>query len=59
MQVLDNDRNARIAVLERGDFWLPEHFQNLPLAYKFTLGGTSETFPFTLTEDMVKQDFLK
>lgn len=35
-------------VLERGEFWLPEHFQHLPLPYKFTLGCTSETFPFTV-----------
>ncbi|ELU42235.1 hypothetical protein AG1IA_03735 [Rhizoctonia solani AG-1 IA] len=32
------------------DFWLPDHFQNLPLPFKYTLGGPSETFPFTLSE---------
>jgi len=31
------------------DFWLPSHFQNLPLPFKMVLGGASETFPFTLS----------
>jgi len=39
----------RILVLERGPFFLPEHFQNLPLPYQQTLGGLSETFPWTLS----------
>ena len=33
----------------RLDFWLPDHFQNLPLPFKYTLGGPSETFPFSLS----------
>ena len=36
-------------MLERGPFFLPEHFQNLPLPYQQTLGGLSETFPWTLS----------
>ena len=32
------------------DFWLPSHFQNLPLPFKAVLGGPSETFPWTLSE---------
>lgn len=43
------DPNARILVLERGPFFLPEHFQNLPLPFQQTLGGLSETFPWTLS----------
>jgi hypothetical protein len=31
------------------DFWLPSHFQNLPLPFKMVLGGPSETFPWTLS----------
>ena len=33
----------------RLDFWLPDHFQNLPLPFKYTLGGPSETFPFSFS----------
>lgn len=40
--------HARILIIERGPFFLPQHFQNLPLPYKETLGGLSETFPWTL-----------
>lgn len=30
-------------------FWLPSHFQNLPIPFKMVLGGPSETFPWTLS----------
>ncbi|QUJ68743.1 GMC family oxidoreductase [Photobacterium sp. GJ3] len=40
---------ARILMIERGPFFLPEHFQNLPLPFKDTLGGLSETFPWTMS----------
>ncbi|MEI8595543.1 GMC oxidoreductase [Photobacterium sp. Hal280] len=40
---------ARILMVERGPFFLPEHFQNLPLPFKDTLGGLSETFPWTMS----------
>ena len=33
------------------DFWLPDHFQNLPLPFKYTLEGPSQTFPFTLSRE--------
>jgi len=48
-RTLKHDPNARILILERGPFFLPEHFQNLPLPYQRTLGGLSETFPWTLS----------
>jgi hypothetical protein len=48
-RVLKNNPASRILILERGPFFLPEHFQNLPLPYKDTLGGLSETFPWTLS----------
>jgi choline dehydrogenase-like flavoprotein len=41
--------HARILIIERGPFFLPEHFQNLPIPYQETLGGLSETFPWTLS----------
>ncbi|KAK4041247.1 FAD/NAD(P)-binding domain-containing protein [Parachaetomium inaequale] len=48
-RVLENDPKKKILCLERGDFWLPTHFQNLPLPFKMVLGGPSETFPWTLS----------
>ncbi|WP_322048833.1 GMC oxidoreductase [Paraburkholderia sp. J67] len=48
-RMLKNQPKSRILILERGGFFLPEHFQNLPLPYKNTLGGLSETFPWTLS----------
>ncbi|PPQ68722.1 hypothetical protein CVT26_003628 [Gymnopilus dilepis] len=48
-QTLKQDPTKKIICLERGDFWLPDHFQNLPLPFKYTLGGPSETFPFSLS----------
>jgi choline dehydrogenase-like flavoprotein len=48
-RMLSKDPMKRILVIERGPFFLPEHFQNLPLPYQHTLGGLSETFPWTLS----------
>ena len=48
-RVLAKRPETRILMLERGPFFLPEHFQNLPLPYQQTLGGLSETFPWTLS----------
>lgn len=47
-RMLKNKPGVRILMLERGGFHLPEHFQNLPLAYQGLLGGMSETFPWSL-----------
>ncbi|MEU0561986.1 hypothetical protein [Dactylosporangium sp. NPDC006015] len=52
-QVLQRRPEARILMLERGTFFLAEHFQNLPLPYEQTLGGLSETFPWTLSSRTV------
>ncbi|KAG1761979.1 hypothetical protein EDD22DRAFT_823821 [Suillus occidentalis] len=53
---LKRDPRKKILCLERGDFWLPDHFQNLPLPFKYTLGGPSETFPFTLSKQTYQSD---
>lgn len=58
-QVLENDPNARILIIERGTFFLPEHFQNLPLPYQKTLGGMSETFPWTISAQTLDNKFIK
>lgn len=55
-RVLRNDPFARILIIERGPFFLPEHFQNLPLPFQQTLGGMSETFPWTLSARTIGGD---
>ncbi|MCO5550455.1 hypothetical protein L7F22_003942 [Adiantum nelumboides] len=57
-RALSNNPQARILVIERGPFFLPEHFQNLPLPYQATLGGMSETFPWTLSHATVVEQNL-
>lgn len=58
-RVLNKNPHARILILERGSFFLPEHFQNLPLPYQQTLGGLSETFPWTLSSKTISNGFIK
>ena len=41
------------------DFWLPSHFQNLPLPFKMVLGGPSETFPWTLSRKTFRDPELR
>ncbi|KAH8797986.1 hypothetical protein DL96DRAFT_1688222 [Flagelloscypha sp. PMI_526] len=55
-KALQLDPFRKILVLERGDFWLPEHFQNLPLPFKLVLGGPSETFPWSLSSQTWKSE---
>jgi choline dehydrogenase-like flavoprotein len=54
-RTLEVDPHARILMIERGGFFLPEHFQNLPVPYSLTLGGLSETFPWTLSARTASQ----
>ncbi|KAH0432022.1 2-keto-gluconate dehydrogenase [Colletotrichum camelliae] len=58
-EVLRKNEHARILCLERGEFWLPAHFQNLPLPFKTVLGGPSETFPWTLSKKTFSDPLLK
>ncbi|PON21544.1 hypothetical protein TGAM01_v209575 [Trichoderma gamsii] len=53
-EVLKHDKKKRILCIERGDIWLPTHFQNLPLPFKTVLGGPSETYPWTLSTETFK-----
>lgn len=55
-RILGQSPHSRILILERGTFFLPEHFQNLPLPYVGTLGGMSETFPWTLSNKTSNAD---
>ena len=48
-RALEINPNYRILIIERGPYFLPEHFQNLPMPFTNTIGGLSETFPWTIT----------
>ena len=50
-KVLENNPNAKILIIDRGAYFHPEHFQNLPPAYCKTVGGESETFHWRITEE--------
>ena len=50
-RVLSHDPQARILMLERGGYFLPKHFQNLPFTFANTVGGLSETFPWKLSKE--------
>lgn len=54
-RILSEKPKSKILILERGTFFLPEHFQNLPISYQHTLGGLSETFPWTLSSKTASQ----
>ena len=51
-QVLKNNANAKVLMLERGAFWLPVHYQNLPLAFQSQSGNAPTTYPWSRTKDM-------
>lgn len=54
-RTLEENPMAKILIVERGPFFLPEHFQNLPIPYQHVLGGLSETFPWTLSSRTAQQ----
>ncbi|CCC13569.1 unnamed protein product [Sordaria macrospora k-hell] len=58
-KALELDPCAKILCLERGGFWLPSHFQNLPIPFKMVMGGPSETFPWTLSRKTFETEELK
>ena len=58
-RILSHHPQSRILVLERGGYFLPEHFQNLPPAFASTIGGLSETFPWTLSRETATGEYIK
>ena len=57
--ILRSNPFAKILILERGDYFFPHHFQNLPLPFKNTLGGVSETFPWSITPKTHNGEYIK
>ena len=58
-QVIANNPFAKILILEYGDYFFPQHFQNMPISFKRTLGGIAETFPWSVTEKMHNGEYIK
>lgn len=55
-QTLRHNPSARILVLERGGFWLPVHYQMLPMAFQATTGSPPTTYPWTRTTRMATSE---
>ena len=58
-RITRNNPNAKILVLERGQYFHPEHFQNLPAAYMFSLHSSAETFPWRITKATYEGKYIK
>lgn len=58
-QMLKNNPKAKILIIERGAYFHPEHFQNLPPAYSMTVGGRSETFHWNITKKTHEGEYIK
>ena len=58
-QMLDKKPDAKILIIERGMYFHPEHFQNLPPAYALTVGGKSETFHWDITDKTHEGEYIK
>ena len=56
-QMLKNNPDAKILIIERGTYFHPEHFQNLPPAFSKTAGGKSETFHWKITKETHDGEF--
>ena len=58
-KVAENNPNAKILVLEQGQYFHPCHFQNLSPVYIRTWRGVSETFPWSISEKMHQGKYIK
>ena len=51
-QALKQNPDAKILLIERGDYLHPDHFQNLPHAFAKTVEHPSETFHWSISKEM-------
>ena len=58
-QMLQKNPKTKILIIERGSYFHPEHFQNLPPAYSFTVEGKAETFPWNITQKTHDGEYIK
>ena len=53
-QVLQHKPDAKVLIIEGGDFLLPDHFQNLHPAVAATIEAPSETFAWNVSDKTLK-----
>lgn len=58
-RVLEKQPEAKILIIDRGVYFHPEHYQNLPPEYSRTEGGQSETFHWKISEDTHNGKYIK
>ena len=58
-KVVENNPNARILVLERGQYLHPCHVQNLSPVYSNKCRDASETFPWSISEKTHEGEYIK
>ena len=58
-RVLENNPKAKIMIIERGTYYHPEHFQNLPPAFVTTVGDSGKTCPWSITKEMHEGQYVK
>ncbi|ORU95107.1 MAG: hypothetical protein A6F71_10615 [Cycloclasticus sp. symbiont of Poecilosclerida sp. M] len=57
-RALENNPRARILVVDRGEYFQPDHVQNLHHTYK-SAGVVSETFPWSVTDETHNGEHIK
>jgi hypothetical protein len=58
-RMLENNPKAKILILERGEYYYLEHFENLPPSCKRTLTYESKTRHWNRTEKMQNEEYIK
>lgn len=58
-RIMKKQPEAKILIIDRGTYFHPEHFQNLPPEYSLTVGGQSETFHWKLTKATHDGEYIK
>ena len=58
-QALKNNPDAKILIIERGAYLLPDHYQNLPPAVQATVFDPSETFHWSTTQKTNSGEYIR
>ena len=58
-QALRNNPDAKILIIERGPYLLPDHYQNLHPAFEATVFDPSETFHWSTTKETNNGEYIK
>ena len=57
-QMLKNNPTVKILIIDRGDYFINEHLQNLPPAYSRTVRSESETFHWKITDETYNGEYI-